>query len=169
MYISEKITHTTAGLVGEHIATAAILQRAWGCAMTQQDGFDLIAVNGRESYRVQVKSCALSFRPRQSCQFIIGIGKSKRLPTREDWDIIALVSSEQRSVIFKPLWDAQQSKLTIPASYFTAEAEIESWEKTIRDLRNEKEFTKPPSLRHNKSGDGSGRHRIVSPPNRRGS
>jgi len=52
------ITHTTAGLIGEHIATAAILQRGWGCAMAQADGMDLIAWNKETGQKllVQVKS-----------------------------------------------------------------------------------------------------------------
>lgn len=171
MFIGEKVTNTTAGLIGEHIAASAILQRGWSCSMCQQDGFDLIAINGRETYRVQVKACALSNRGvrKNTLQFITGIGKEKRLPTKDDWDILACVSSESRAVIFMPISSVNLTKITKSINLFTPDAEYESWGRTIQELRNEKKITEPPPLRHNRTRDGSGRNRIVSPPNRRGS
>ena len=104
------ITHTTAGLVGEHIATAAILQRGWGCAMAQADGMDLIAWNKETGQKllVQVKSCQVSRTSKgNSAQFQLGLGgvkdregvKRKRLPNKNDYDLLALVSSEQRACL----------------------------------------------------------------------
>lgn len=153
LFIGEPVTNTTAGLIGEHIAASAILQRGWGVAHSPQDGWDLIAVQGREIYRVQVKACALSLRKsrgkpsKKSLQFIPGVGKTKRMPTREDYDIMCLVSSETRACLFMPIWEVKQAKITKSVFLFTPENEVESWEHTIEDLRNDRP-AKPPSLRN---------------------
>lgn len=171
LYITSKINHTTSGLIGEHIATAAILGRGWACAMVQQDGFDLVAINDQDAYRVQVKSCRITARTgnRKSLQFPLGIGKEKRLPKRGDYDILACVSTEMRCVYFVPIFDIDVAKYTLKQSYFNPQFEQDSWEYTIQELTNEKKITKSPSLRYNRSRDGSSRNRIVSPPKRRGS
>lgn len=170
-FLGEKVSNTTAGLIGEHIAASAILQRGWACAMAQQDTFDLVAINNQETYKVQVKACAFSCRGgnKRTLQFITGIGKHKRLPTRDDWDILACVSSEQRAVIFLPVSAVKLSKITLSINLFTPDEEYSSWAKTIEDLQYEKKFTKPPTLHNNRSRNGSSRNRIISPPNRRGS
>ena len=166
-FLGEKTTNTMAGLIGEHIAASAILQRGWACAMTQQDGFDLIAIHDRETYRVQVKACALSHRPhKKSLQFIMGVGRNKRLPTFADWDILAIVSSETRAVSFLPIHEVNQSKITRSINLFNPDDERDSWDRTIEVLRHE--YSKSPPLHNHRTRSGTGRHRIVSPPNRRG-
>jgi hypothetical protein len=172
-FLGEKVTNTTAGLIGEHIACQAVLQRGWACAMVQQDGFDLVAISpdGSQTYRVQVKACALSHRGlrRNTLQFLTGLGKHKRLPTREDYDIIALVSSEQRAVFFMPISDIKLAKISKSKNFFNPDCELSSWEQTIEVLKNEKRITEQTTLRNHRSRNGSSRNRIVSPPKRRGS
>lgn len=161
------LTNTMSGLVGEHIATAAILQRGWSCGMVMQDDFDLIATKGRESYRVQVRSCQLSKRikySKRTMQFPVGKGSNKRFPTDDDYDMLALVSSEQRGCFFMPISDIDRIKLTKPSSLFTPEREIESWDSTIRILRNE--FTKQTPMRNHRARNGSSSNCQFSPQNR---
>jgi hypothetical protein len=148
------------GLVGEHIASAAIVQRGWGCGMVMQDDYDLIATKGRESYRVQVRSCQLSKRikySKRTMQFPVGKGKDKRFPSVDDYDILALVSSEQRGCFFMPISAIDRIKFTKPTSLFTPEREIDSWDQTIRILRDE--CTKQTALRDNRTRHGSSRNR----------
>lgn len=142
-FIGEPVTNTTAGLIGEHIAASAILQRGWSAALCQQDGYDIIATLGLENYRVQVKACALSNRRSggkpnaKTLQFPVGIGRKKRMPTREDFDILCLVSSETRACLFMPIIGLNKQKLTKSIHLFSPEGEIDSWDATIKVLRND--------------------------------
>ena len=143
-----ELTHTTAGLIGEHIAAAAILQRGWGCAMAQADGMDLIAWNKEPGPKllVQVKSCQVSRTSRgNSAQFQLGMGgikdktgvKRKRLPTRQDYDLLALVSSEHRACLFMAVDDVKQTKINKPVSFFeNPDIEVDSWDKAIERIYN---------------------------------
>lgn len=141
------ITHTTAGLIGEHIASAAILQRGWGCAMSQSDGMDLIAWNKQTGQKllVQVKSCQVSRTSRgNSAQFQLGMGgvkdkggvKRKRLPTKNDYDLLALVSSEHRACLFMAVDDVKQLKINKPVSFFNPDMEAESWDRALERIYN---------------------------------
>ena len=142
------ITHTTAGLIGEHIAAAAILQRGWGCAMAQSDGMDLVAWNKQTGQKilVQVKSCQMSRSARaNSTQFQLGMGgvkdksgvKRKRLPTKSDYDLLALVSSEHRACVFMAVSDVKQLKINKPASFFeNPHIEEDSFHKAIERICN---------------------------------
>lgn len=152
-FIGEPVTNTTAGLIGEHIAASAILQRGWSAALCQQDGYDIIATHGLESYRVQVKACALSLRKKngkphaKTLQFSIGIGRNKRMPTPLDFDILCLVSSETRACLFMPVIGLNKQKLTKNIHLFSPEGEADSWMKTIEVLRHDRS-SKPPPLHH---------------------
>jgi len=145
---SGDLTNTMAGLVGEHIAAAAILQAGWGVAMAQQDSVDLIAFNKVTGQRllIQVKSCQSSLRGDAKLSFVIGLGgikqpngtKKKRMPNPSDYDILALVSSEHRSCYFMPVTALKHQKISRAIRYFTdPHLEIESWEEAVRSI-NEK-------------------------------
>lgn len=162
MFIADELTNTTAGLVGEHIAAAAILQRGWSASLCQQDNFDIIATQGRENYRVQVKACSLSHRPgKKSLQFLPGIGRKKRLPTMDDWDILCIVSSETRAALFLPIVDVNSQKITKSINLFTPENEADSWERTIEVIRHE--YSKSPPLHHSGLRYGFSRNRQFPP------
>jgi len=152
-FIGEPVTNTTAGLIGEHIAASAILQRGWSAALCQQDGYDIIATLGVENYRVQVKACALSHRKQRgkpnakTLQFPVGIGRNKRMPTQSDFDILCLVSSETRACLFMPIIGLNNQKLTKNIHLFSPEGEVDSWMQTIEVLRHDRS-SKPPPLHH---------------------
>lgn len=144
------MTNTAAGLVGEAIAMASILQKGWGCAMAQTDFIDLICWSKQtgEKYLVQVKSCQVSRSDkRDKLNFHTGIGgvkvgniKKKRLPTKHDYDILALVSVEHRSVLFYPIYSVDKCKMTRYSNMFTdPEYEYDTWHNTIEVLN---EYTK---------------------------
>lgn len=160
---SPDITHTTAGLVGEHICAAAILQQGYGCALASQDSVDLVAWNKETGDRVlvQVKSCQMSRTYKGKLCFQTGLGgvkdrdgrKRKRLPTTSDFDIIALVSSEQRAVLFMPVTAVKSLKITKePYIFEDAHIEADSWRKSIEAIN---EFTKQATLHNNKHRRGT--------------
>ena len=137
---SAKISNTTAGLVAEHIAAAAILQQNWGLAMASQDSVDLVAWNKDTGQRflIQVKSCQFSLSNKRRLEFNLTIGGDKRLPRRSDFDIMALVSVEQRTVFFLPVTSIKAKRLNRAPSFFERpDIEADSWQQTIEELQNE--------------------------------
>ena len=156
----KSIGHTVAGQIGEHIAAAAILQQGWGVAMATQDSVDLVAWNKITGQRllIQVKSAQISRNSRNKLEFQLSLGGNKRLPTRYDFDIMALVSSEQRACYFLPVTAIKQKKMNRGTGFFeNPELEADSWKKAIEELYYEP--TQQKTLRNHRhrsrtSGDG---------------
>lgn len=137
---SVRLSNSTAGLVAEYLAAASILQRGWGVALASQDSVDLVAWNKDTGQRflVQVKSCQLSRGNKYRLEFNVSIGGDKRLPRRSDFDIMALVSVEQRAVFFLPVTSINVKRMNRKPSFFdNADLEEDSWQKTIEELQNE--------------------------------
>jgi hypothetical protein len=129
------LSETTTGLIGEYIAAAAILAQGWRVSMAQQDRVDMVAWNGKEFLRVQAKAAHLlgdkdGRSPRH--HFQLGHGcKNKHLPTKDDYDVLCLVSPNSRRVLFMPVTSVRQYSMRLPASRFTEAAEIDSWDKAV--------------------------------------
>ena len=129
------MSETTTGLIGEYIAAAAILGQGWRVSMAQQDRVDMVAWNGREFLRVQAKTASLlgnqdGRSPRH--HFQLGHGcKAKHLPTKDDYDVLCLVSPNARRVLFMPVTSVRQYSMRLPASRFTEAAENDSWDKAV--------------------------------------
>ena len=133
------LNQTTSGQVGEHLAAAAILQRGWGVAMASQDSVDLVAWNRETGQKllIQVKSSQISRGSRRQLDFQLGLGGKKRLPTKADFDIIALVSSEQRVTYFMPVTAIRQKKMNKQPEFFERpDLEADSWQKSIEELND---------------------------------
>jgi len=103
--------------------------------MAQQDRVDMVAWNGQEFLRVQAKTASLlgdkdGRSPRH--HFQLGHGcKNKHLPTKDDYDVLCLVSPNARRVLFMPVTSIRQYSMRLPASRFTEAAEIDSWDKAV--------------------------------------
>ena len=125
----------TLGLIGEHIAAAAILSLNWRVAMAQQTAIDLVAFQDETILRIQVKAsnpCLPTRRRSPSCHFQLGHGcKAKHLPTKDDYDVLCLVSPNARRVLFMPVTSVRQYSMRLPASRFTEDAENDSWDKAV--------------------------------------
>jgi hypothetical protein len=136
------LSNTKSGLVGEYIAAAAVLCRGWRVAMAQQDSVDLVAWHPNTSavLRIQVKSCQASRqieggRVRNRVHFQTGLGGKKRLPTEADYDILACVSSEQRTVWFIPIGSVTNKKIKRHTDFFDdPDLERDSWAKCLEVL-----------------------------------
>ena len=130
---SVRLSNSTAGLVAEYLAAASILQRGWGVALASQDSVDLVAWNRDTGQRflVQVKSCQLSRGNKYRLEFNVSIGGDKRLPKRSDFDIMALVSVEQRAIFFMPVTSIKIKRMNRKPSFFdNPDLEEDSWQKT---------------------------------------
>ena len=129
------MSETTTGLIGEYIAAAAILAQGWRVSMAQQDRVDMVAWNGQEFLRIQAKTASLlgnkdGRSPRH--HFNLGHGcKTKHLPTKDDYDVLCLVSPNSRRCLFLPVTSVRQYSMRLPASRFTEAAETDSWDKTV--------------------------------------
>ena len=135
-----RLSNSTAGLVAEYLAAASILQRGWGVALASQDSVDLVAWNKETGQRflIQVKSCQFSRGNKYRLEFNVSIGGDKRLPRRSDFDIMALVSVEQRTVFFMPVASIKVKRMNrTPAFFENPDLEADSWRKTIEELQNE--------------------------------
>ena len=129
------MSETTTGLIGEYIAAAAILAQGWRVSMAQQDRVDMVAWNGQEFLRIQAKAATLlgnqdGRSPRH--HFNLGHGcKTKHLPTKDDYDVLCLVSPDARRCLFLPVTSVRQYSMRLPASRFTEAAEVDSWDKAV--------------------------------------
>jgi hypothetical protein len=129
------LSETTTGLIGEYIAAAAILGLGWRVSLCQQDRIDMVAWNGQDFIRVQAKTASLlgdkdGRSPRH--HFQLGHGcKAKHLPTKDDYDVLCLVSPNARRVLFMPVTSIRQYSMRLPASRFTEAAEVDSWDKAV--------------------------------------
>jgi len=134
---------TRTGLIGEHIACAAILLLPGikGCAMAQQDKVDLCAWDELGFITIQVKSGRLrqEYDGRQpTYHFNYGSGLKKKKPVRGDYDIMATVAIEKRRVLFTALPELTAvSKRINPRRFDDPDVEINSWQHAIRVMRGE--------------------------------
>ena len=126
---------TTTGLMGEYIALSAILSMGWKATHCPMDRIDVLAFLDQTFLRIQVKTASLlgdknGGSPRH--HFQMGhCCKAKHLPTKEDYDVLCLVSPDARRCLFLPVTSVRQYSLRLPASRFTEAAEIDSWDKTL--------------------------------------
>jgi hypothetical protein len=130
------MNETTTGLMGEMLAGAAILSLGWRYSPCQQDRVDGLAFLDQTFLRVQVKTASLlrakdgRASPRHHFNFGHG-SRVKHLPTKDDFDVLCLVSPNSRRCLFMPITSVQQYSMRLPASRFTVEEEASSWAKTV--------------------------------------
>lgn len=136
-------SETQTGLIGEHLACAAILQMPGirGASLSQQDKVDIVAWDDIGFIRVQVKSATLRQSDKRVSSwkygFNNGSGRDKRLPTVADYDIIAHCAIERRLCIFT----ATSAVRTLtsrysPRRFDDASVEVDSWVKALEIIRS---------------------------------
>jgi hypothetical protein len=157
------LSQTTSGLAGEYIAAASVLARGWRVAMAQQDAVDLVAWHPEtgQMMRVQVKACQASRQGdghRRRVNFQTGLGGKKRLPTIADYDILAMVSTEQRVVWYLPVTSINIKKYQKPISFFeTPNLESDSWASAVEII--DETNPKSQAMHNNKRGSRNGSNR----------
>ena len=128
------MSETTTGLIGEHIALAAIMSNGWKATHCPMDRIDVLAFSGQTFIRVQVKTASLLSNSGRSARhhFQLGHGcKTKHLPKPSDYDVLCLISPNARRALFMPVTRIQQRSMRLPASRFTPSEEAESWDKAV--------------------------------------
>ncbi len=138
------MSETTTGLMGEYVAAAAILQFGGGTlsvSMAQQNKVDLVFWDEQnEFYRVQVKTANLEKKRLNRSpvyQFQLGTGgKTKHLPSEEDYDLLCLVGAKHRRTVWLPPSSVRQYTKRVQAKLFDeAEAERASFFKALEIVR----------------------------------
>lgn len=163
------LTQTESGLAGEYIAAASVLARGWRVALAQQDAVDLVAWHPEtgQMLRIQVKACQASRQGSghtHRVHFQTGLGGKKRLPTLSDFDILAMVSTEQRVVWYLPVTSVNTKKFTKPTSFFeTPNLESESWAKAVEII--DETTSKPQTMYHHKRRRRAGSNSKFLPDN----
>jgi len=134
---------TRTGLIGEHIACAALLSLPGieGAALAQQDKIDLVAWDYLGFIRIQVKSAQLrqeSDGRQPTYHFNYGSGLRKKMPQRGEYDILATVAIEKRRVIFTALEDLKVvSKRINPKRFDDPDVEINTWATALAIVRGD--------------------------------
>ena len=131
---------TKTGLIGEHIAAAAILQIGddWSAGLVQQDKVDVIAWDDVGFMRVQVKSSRTGLHKNTSTfAFNVGSGLKKKIPTREDHDIVCFCAIDLRKVYFYPTCAINKVTFRYKKSFFEQEdLEQTSWDYSVKMVRS---------------------------------
>ena len=126
---------TTTGLIGEHIALCSILSMGWKATHCPMDRIDVLAFLDQTFLRIQVKTASLLGNKdgrSPGHHFQMGHGcKAKHLPTKEDYDVLCLVSPNARRCLFLPVTSVRQYSMRLSATRFTEDAERDSWAKTL--------------------------------------
>ena len=136
---------TTTGLQGEYIALAAILDLGWKAGHAPMDGVDVIAWQGNDFMRVQVKSARLrKQRDRGALTYHHQLGSGRDKKTRPDqrvYDILARVAIDQRRVYFAAASSINKlSERRSPEFYDKYGLEESSWQRAVeivKETRNE--------------------------------
>jgi len=157
------LSQTESGLAGEYIAAASVLARGWRVAMAQQDAVDLVAWHPEtgQMLRIQVKACQASRQGaghRKRVHFQTGLGGKKRMPTLADYDILAMVSTEQRVVYYLPVTSINVKKYTRPTSFFeTPDIESDSWAQAVEIINETSSKSQTVHNHKRRRRDGSNR------------
>jgi len=136
---------TTTGLQGEFITLAAILDLGWKAGHAPMDGVDVIAWQGNDFMRVQVKSARLrKQRDRGALTYHhqLGSGRTKKIrPDQRVYDILARVAIDQRRVFFSAACGINKlSERRSPEFYAQHDLEESSWLRAVeivKETRNE--------------------------------
>ena len=129
------MSETLKGLEGEYVALAAITAMGWKATHCPMDRIDVLAFLDQTFLRIQVKTASLlgnkdGRSPRHHFQMGHGC-KTKHLPTKEDYDVLCLVSPDARRCLFLPVTSVRQYSMRLSATRFTEDAERDSWAKTL--------------------------------------
>lgn len=132
------MTNTMRGLVGEFFCLGSIASMGWRVSHCAQDKIDAVCWHDEDPasfYRVQVKS-SLLHKHKGDYHFHLGTGLKKNLPSRDDYDILALVAVDQRRCAYFPVLSIRQkTKRFTPAYFNTPDLEEESWHRAIDYLK----------------------------------
>ena len=121
--------------MGEHIALSAIYSMGWKATHCPMDRIDALAFSDQTFLRCQIKTASLALSGHHKSarhHFQLGHGcKTKHLPTKDDYDVLCLVSPNARRCLFLPITAVRQYSMRLSPTRFTEDAERDSWDKTL--------------------------------------
>ena len=130
---------TTTGLMGEHLAAAAIIDLGYRAVPCPQDGIDLLAFRENIFMRVQVKSARLrKQRDRGALTYHHQLGSGRQKKTRPNpntFDILARVAIDCRRVWFTAAYSVSKlSERRSPEFYAQPDLEFQSWHRAVQTV-----------------------------------
>ena len=129
---------TSTGLMGEMIAGASVIDNNWSVSHCPQDGCDLLAWQGDQFIRIEVKTaniCKGIGYKTPTYHFNCGKGGSgKRLLNRNDCDALALCNPDKRLVLWLCVNRVSFKTRRLSPDAFTRRAEMDSWDKMVSDV-----------------------------------
>jgi hypothetical protein len=107
----------------------------WKATHCPMDRIDALAFLGQTFLRCQIKTASLAISGHHKSarhHFQLGHGcKTKHLPTKDDYDVLCLVSPNARRCLFLPVTSVRQYSMRLPETRFTKDAERDSWDKAV--------------------------------------
>ncbi len=133
------VTPTTTGLMGEHLAAAAIIDLGYRAIPCPQDGIDLLAFRENIFIRVQVKSARLrKQRDRGTPCYHHQLGSGRDKKTKADprtFDVLARVAIDQRRVWFTAAFSVDKLSERKSAEFFAQpDLEAYSWNRAVQTV-----------------------------------
>ena len=148
---AEKLT----GTAGELFTAFELTMLGVECDLIKQDGTDVVAVKGDGLFmaqRIEVKTATFVDKKHCYC-FSTSKGKPKRGYTKDDCDILALVSLPQRNIQFLPVGYLPGITKKIHINTFENDRNLikRSWEYSLKKSMEEhkKIFDSMEKNRHN--------------------
>jgi hypothetical protein len=124
------------GHTGESLTVTVLAKMGIYAYAIKHDGVDVVAVGGNGLFvaqRIEVKTSEKMFQPEKNLfSFTCAKGKPKRCYTKEDCDMIALVSLLDEKIIFKTVEDVQViTKKVHRKTFLEADVMKKTWEEAL--------------------------------------
>tara|TARA_R100000655_G_scaffold18448_1_gene38826 strand:- start:3225 stop:3620 length:396 start_codon:yes stop_codon:yes gene_type:complete len=122
-------TEVVVGQAGEYLVASVFYEMGVQCVVAPTQGFDLVAFDNGEVYRVEVKTASKNYAIKKSLfSFSTSRGsKSKKRISAETCDVLALVALPLRRVFFINTKTLTGKNKRLSQSRFVQGCEEESW------------------------------------------
>ena len=117
------------GQAGEYLVASVFYEMGVQCVVAPTQGFDLVAFDNGEVYRVEVKTASKNYAIKKSLySFSTSRGsKSKKRISAETCDVLALVALPLRRVFFISTATLTGKNKRLSQSRFVQGCEVASW------------------------------------------
>ena len=128
------------GRRGEHVVAAFLCSQNWHPAITDAEGYDILATKGEDILRVQVKACPKPSKTSPSrnvvyYQWTCGIGRHKEILIPKDhYDVLALVALGPNFIRFINAEDVNKKSYRIKPEDLNAGLAGDTWREITNAL-----------------------------------
>ncbi len=116
------------GRSGEYLVASSLERIGVQCAIVRSDNFDLVAWQGDDAWRVEVKASSnFDLAPPTTFHFHTRRGVEGRPLSQTACDIVAFVALNLRLVHFRHASVITKMSLRLQSQHFTSQGELDSW------------------------------------------